>query len=225
MKKNRWGKCVISFILLWIFIIPTIGCDKYTRYKVLTFFFTGVPPIDEETVKKEPKITIEKKKRRELPQAEPTSFVHGPFGAGQCNQCHEGLSSAAFRTSAKEETKTKITKSWQQGLVPGRLVVPIKELCIECHVNKSVQSAFTKNLWIHGPVSDGLCTKCHSPHQSPFEFMLIKGKTLDLCTQCHAKGYITEIKEHTEGKECILCHNAHMGKDRFLLKKDYTENF
>jgi len=55
--------------------------------------------------------------------------------------------------------------------------------------------------------------------------MLLKEKTTELCTQCHSKGYIQETEGHVKGEECTACHNAHMGADSFLLKKDFDEAF
>jgi predicted CXXCH cytochrome family protein len=218
--KNR---IIISTLLVSILLIA--GCDKYTRYKVATFFFTGVPPIYEEDPlaekKEEIRRPLRKGKLERLPPIIP-AFVHGPYGTGECELCHETTATAAFRRPEKK--KARIITGVSQSIA-GRLVMPVKDLCIECHITKSQPSAFKRRLWLHGPVASGMCTICHNAHQSPFRYMLLKESSIELCTQCHTKGYITEIEEHKRDEECISCHNPHLGKNRFLLKKDYTEIF
>jgi predicted CXXCH cytochrome family protein len=84
-------------------------------------------------------------------------------------------------------------------------------------------SAYNRGLWVHGPVSSGLCTVCHSPHSSKYPFMLLSGKTNEMCRSCHAEGYIMPIEDHKKDMDCTECHNPHIGKNRFLLKKDFDE--
>lgn len=206
----------------------TAGCDKYARHKILTFFFTGVPPLEEEgaaQVKDEARLlpTDDKKQQQKKRLPPPiVSFTHGPFGAGQCYQCHETSATVGFRKH--EKGKPESLPKLEQGM-PGRLVTQLKTLCIECHTLKSTVSAYSSGLWVHGPVAGGDCIVCHSPHRSPSQYMLLKEKSIELCTQCHTKGYMLEIEEHKEEKECNLCHNPHLGKDRFLLKKAFNEVF
>mgnify|MGYP001571791565 CR=1 FL=1 len=47
--ENKSGNTakMLCIVLLGVFVFFSTGCDKYTRYKVLTFFFTGVPNPDE----------------------------------------------------------------------------------------------------------------------------------------------------------------------------------
>lgn len=220
---------IVSVIVIALMIFTmTAGCDKYTKHKILTFFFTGVPPLEEEgatQVKDETRIppTDDKddKRKKGLPPLI-VSFTHGPFGAGQCYQCHETSVTVGFRRLEKEKAEG-IPKLGQ--VIPQRLATQLKTLCIECHTQKSAILAYSNDLWVHGPVADGDCIVCHSPHRSPSQYMLLKGKSIELCTQCHTKGYMLEIEEHKEEKECNLCHNPHLGKDRFLLKKDFNEVF
>ncbi len=148
------------------------------------------------------------------------SYAHGPYGAQQCFQCHSTSQTASFRSSADKKGKSVI-KSEQN--VSGRLVMPIKELCIDCHAAKSVNSAFSMGLWIHGPVSEGICITCHSPHASTYPYMLRKGSSREMCTSCHSPGLMLETDDHKKNEDCTSCHNPHLGKTRFLLKKDFDE--
>jgi predicted CXXCH cytochrome family protein len=200
------------------------GCNKYDRYEVLTFFFTGVPHPDGKTDITDPEdssASMREKSRRKAMARRTKVFTHGPYAAKECYKCHDSKTTATLLDKGKTGT---VMPRWE-GRMPGRLVAPLKELCLECHTSKSAGSAYSKNLWIHGPVSDGLCTICHSPHQSRNPYLLKKESSYEMCTSCHGKGYLFETEDHQPGKECLTCHNAHLGKNRFLLKKDFDEIF
>lgn len=222
MKGIYSHKVLSGLLLLAAVILFTTGCDRYERHSVLTFFFTGVPPLDEGINEGSGETGQIKKAAKKRIYTPPVPFSHGPYAAGQCELCHDNLSTVGFRKSAKEEPKG-VPQLAQT--TPGRLVTPLKELCVECHINKSRESESGEDLWFHGPVANGECVFCHSPHQSRFQYILLKATTVELCTQCHTGEYISATADHTSGKECTSCHNAHMGKNRFLLKKDFNEIF
>ncbi|RJR14508.1 MAG: hypothetical protein C4581_14055 [Nitrospiraceae bacterium] len=209
-------------ILICIFLSVFTGCDKYTSYKVLTFFFTGVPHPDRVDSLPEERAGLsgEEILRKRKEDITIVSYTHGPYGAQQCFQCHSTSQTATFRSSAENKGKSVI-KTDQN--VSGRLVMPVKELCIDCHSVKSVNSAFSRGLWIHGPVSEGICITCHSPHASTYPYMLKKGTSREICTLCHAQGLILDTEDHRKNEDCTSCHNPHLGKTRFLLKKDFDE--
>ena len=63
-----------------------LGCAPESRYKVLTFFFTGVPPFGSELndgIGNEPQSVKKKSKKPVLPV-----FVHGPRASEECFYCH-----------------------------------------------------------------------------------------------------------------------------------------
>ena len=215
-------KKILCFILLAVCVLVSQGCDKHTKYKVLTFFFTGVPHPENQADLLIMKKQMISKDADADEQVMAISSIHGPYGAGQCFLCHEVNTTAALKKGAKRQGKEKASMRFDSKL-PGRLLSPIKQLCIECHPTKSMQSAFSQDLWIHGPVSSGLCTVCHSPHSTQYRYMLRRGNSSEMCSICHASGFISQSEDHIEGKDCISCHNAHLGKNRFLLKKDYDE--
>lgn len=205
-----------------LILILSSGCNNYTRYKVLTFFFTGVPPFEEE---KKPWVNDRKmteytkeQKRRKVVKA--TRFSHGPYASGECYLCHETSATGGMRGfGKKEEAADSITKP---GIIPGKLVAPLRELCAGCHVSKSPEKAYEDGLWVHGPVSAGFCTLCHGPHAGPNLYLLQKNED-ELCLECHAEGLVFSRTVHKDRGGCISCHNAHLGKDSRLLKTDYQE--
>lgn len=232
MKRAGRNKLILYIVLTCIFLVCASGCDKYARHEVLTFFFTGVPPVDgEKDMQSQPSLsrglTLEERREAKKREAEQKmreqkipSYAHGPFAAGQCDLCHSTSSSATFRTFVKRKSGTKGTR---MGGVSLRLIMEDNELCIDCHTSKSVDIAYGKGLWVHGPVSKGICTVCHSAHQSPYPFMLLEKSSKDMCTKCHTEGFMADTEDHQKDEECTSCHNPHVGKSRFLLKKDYDE--
>lgn len=213
------------------------GCGRETRYEVLTFFFTGVPPLEEwgkpakpETAV-EPRLSraanvrqkLEERKRRDLLiQVARLGWTHGPYGARQCSRCHALQGSLSFVSGAKRGTATVPTSA----AATGRLHVPVTELCLGCHTGKSREAAAEKNLWLHAPVAAGRCVECHSPHQSRRRFMLYETDNVALCTRCHdGAGLRQRTPVHTREPEtdCVECHNPHMGRTAMNLKSDYDE--
>ena len=110
-------------------------------------------------------------------------------------------------------------------LAPGRLAVPRKKICLQCHTTKDSELNYTANMWVHGPVSSGQCVVCHDYHESRYQYMLLSKSSIVLCTQCHAKGYLGDSEANQKGDECISCHNPHIGANRLLLRKDFDEIF
>jgi predicted CXXCH cytochrome family protein len=213
------SKIFLVIFLTGILCMLMSGCEKQSRHKVLTFFFTGVPPLGGEIgemVEYESKV---KKRKRKLNV--PKVFIHGPKAAGECFYCHDTDSSQSFR----KVRKTGGGMPRMGDISPGRLAVPKKELCVQCHTSKSAEFRYTQNMWVHGPLSDGECNACHDYHQTQNRYMLIKEKSIDLCTQCHANGYIMKTEVHNTKDECISCHNPHVGADRLMLRADFNELF
>ena len=223
LKQRGSNKRVACIIFFSVALFVSAGCDRYARYEALSFFFTGVPhpdsvtPSTEEAGRMTPEGLLKKRKE----EVTIVSYAHGPYAAQQCYQCHSTSQSATFRFLGENKEKSA-AKEGQN--FSGRLVMPIKELCIDCHADKSVDSAFGRGLWIHGPVSEGICIVCHSPHASPFQYMLRKRSSREMCSSCHTSGFIMKTEDHLKDEECTSCHNPHLGKNRYLLKKDFNES-
>jgi hypothetical protein len=162
VSKRRQNRVLAGLFLLSFFIVFTSGCDKYTKHKVLTFFFTGVPSLEE----KEKEVTEAKKpERRIIPEAQ--YFMHGPYAAEQCYHCH-----VLSPTFSRFRGKGGISSLGEQS--PGLLVAPVKELCVKCHLVPKHGFARPAHWADKPPVSDSNCTFCHDSHQSPFQYMLRK---------------------------------------------------
>jgi predicted CXXCH cytochrome family protein len=217
LKCLNRQKCMVTvFAGMTLFLILLTGCDRHTKHEVLTFFFTGVPPLEGNESQAPVALIVQSEvKKAEVRKSWPS--IHGPYAAGECYQCHV----------LKGEQKEILQKGSFPNLqsLPKDLLIPKNELCNECHLTKSFAAAFTENLWIHGPVSAGMCTTCHHHHQSRYRYLLLKETSKQLCSQCHIEESITTIEEHMEDKECTFCHNPHLGKNRFLLKKDFFETY
>jgi predicted CXXCH cytochrome family protein len=175
------------------------GCT----YQVRAFFFTGVPEPGQQEVVEDDSSAVQRDSRDRV-RSNP-NFVHGPYGAGSCSLCHEGAGSSTF-------TQTGSAESAPPQSVSPRLVQPLAELCVGCHSDRHSPRGGAATTWLHGPVANGECTACHSPHQTAQRYMLLEDNGPALCGQCQ-----------DPAAECMGCHNAHSGQSPLLLKADYDE--
>ena len=217
------------------------GCDQHTRYKVLTFFFTGVPSPEEIAKRKQEELQQQKKAelaRQEqaakakqqqsasasdqaLPSlqeaAKPKLYSHAPYAEGRCDQCHKtAVSVTIFRD------KTEPSGFSRGGGRPGVLLAPRKELCAKCHEPLRPETAISKGLWLHTAAAEGDWNICHDPHQSKNRQLLLESPGV-VCLLCHVGENMMKIAAHKQPGECLDCHNPHLGKDKKMLKQDYTE--
>ena len=174
MRKKRQNKVLAGLLLLSLLIVFTSGCDKYARHDILAFFSTGIP------------VAHEGEERENIPET--ISFLHGAYAARQCYHCHVKsslrlhssiLNTPTFKqcyechiqSPALTDGKEAVSIPWLKVQPPGSLVLPLKDLCLQCHPPKKISAA---HLSSEGPVSDGNCIFCHDPHYSPFQYMLRK---------------------------------------------------
>jgi predicted CXXCH cytochrome family protein len=245
VKRQPPNKRLIHLAIIGVLIFGLSGCSVQTRQKVLTFFFTGVPTIEERAQKKraaeeEKKKKIEeikKKKQLEALRAKNGSlpeeitkgkegepefklYSHTPYADGLCSQCHRSQRARAnFRAFGKTAVIPRFEKG---GGMPGVLIAPRKKICIKCHEFMSVEKASKKGLWLHTPAADGDCTTCHDSHQTNYPNVLLE-KPAKICLKCHSDENMMEIKDHNEACVCLDCHNPHLGVNELMLKEDYQE--
>ncbi|MDH4202811.1 MAG: hypothetical protein OEV87_07940 [Phycisphaerae bacterium] len=193
-------------LLLLMFFAGVIGCDRTTRYKVLTFFFEGVPSPDAKYIQSKPKDTILSSADRLKAVKSANVLVLDSLGqrrssrhsiAKDCAQCHAG-----DLRSGRQELKTLLPK-----------------LCYSCHTDLYQESDY-----LHGPINVGECVFCHEPHQSAYVH-LQKAPEPQLCYRCHQREDIATIPDHPEylEKVCTDCHNPHGSPVPHLLKVDRQE--
>ena len=205
-------------VLFVVMVSMVPGCNQQTRYKTLTFFFTGVPSPEDERKKKESAQQAEAAMNKK--KGEESQFSsHSYFTSKKCGECHQ----TSFTQSFGRVSRTAIpTMSFGDDTATGTTRLPLKKVCVNCHENRTAAFASANNLWLHAPVTKNNCIVCHTPHQSKYPDLL-KDTTEKLCTMCHSEGLIRLTKSHQELKDCLECHTAHLGKDKFLLVKDYKE--
>lgn len=217
MKPANRFRFFVRLVIVTALIASLSGCDKQARHKVLTVFFTGVPPLEEEN-----HTAVEKDKTLKTkaePAPPPALYEHPLTASRQCSVCHR--STANFNIFGGRGQQPVV--AFRKGMVsPGPLVLPRQELCIGCHKDKSTAEALARGLQLHPTSAKGDCYACHDPHQSTNPYMLLE-KPQQICIPCHKDPKMMELAAHKEPGECLSCHNPHLGKDRKLLTKDYKE--
>ena len=165
----------MSFILIAL----VSGCVTERSYKVLSFFFDGVP------VPSKPGGNGNGVKVAKAAVSEKKGSMHGPYAAKNCDGCHSRSTNALVRPV--EELcvychKIQMDKKWIHGpLVSGGcrvchlphtspnaylLVSDSKDFCFYCHTRRD----FERN-----PAHEkaGLvCISCHEPHMSDIKYLL-----------------------------------------------------
>jgi predicted CXXCH cytochrome family protein len=171
LPRARRGRSLAAAILVFLLAALLAACDATARHSVLTYFFDGVPPLEQPGEQGPP-----------VPGAaaslgqRPVSFQeHGPYAAKMCDACHNaGLGNA--------------------------LVVPAGQLCYRCHElkldKKYIHGPLASGgcLICHDPhsssyrpllvsKSDDFCFSCHDPAdvaKNPAHAVMNQG-----CTTCH----------------------------------------
>jgi predicted CXXCH cytochrome family protein len=169
------------------------ACSESTRYRVLTFFFDGVP--DPHAPKVEGYAALgdaaEVADAQGATARRPTAplYAHTPYRLNQCGGCHD-VQSGVTRTAAEG-------------------------LCGSCHQDLARTQRF-----VHGPVAVNDCTVCHHPHTSPHPFVLLQDATT-LCLSCHDADDVWEAAYHadTQSRSCVDCHLPHGGDDPYFLRR------
>lgn len=169
------------------------GCSVEKHYAVLSFFFDGVP----EPVPAEAEGT-DAQRARSAASGAPVSR-HTAYIERRCATCHG--ESVTFGFTAKGFAD----------LDGGA--------CVRCHEHV-LGTAF-----VHGPAAARECTACHDPHESRYPMLLVNASPA-LCTQCHAAELKMEpiIAGHEDAaRDCLECHGAHGGDDRYFLRSAEQE--
>ncbi len=204
-----------------------VGCSTEARYRVKTIIFTGVPPLHEAQATDEAERTQATRtanaeqiaRQQEHRDSLRTRYwQHGPFAAGECERCHSLGQSKSFlgnRATINVAPLAVTTVS-----ASSRLVFPPEQLCVSCHSQHDASSVRDLGLQQHPPAAAGMCTGCHSPHQSLRRYMLLGANNHELCSGCHEPETLSPVHAENPGQDCIACHNAHVGVTSKLLSSD-----
>ncbi|MBA4369512.1 MAG: hypothetical protein C0403_17945, partial [Desulfobacterium sp.] len=169
---------VSSSVVILLITILFHGCSPQTRYRVLTFFFTGVPPME-----KEDSIPVEVL-QPEIQKTQVQKIVyysHKFFEDGDCGKCHG--TTIRFSTPVSGADRKRIFRKGME--MPGPLLMPAEKICVACHEDKSKNWLEKERLWLHTPAAQGRCVVCHHAHQSSQPFLLLYNRE-KLCGVCHA---------------------------------------
>ncbi len=190
---RRARSAVAALACLIAALVPPAACSQGTRYRVLSFFFDGVPETGVRLARQDPSTSTTGAGDVSESQVPPVRrmIAHQPYKEGKCDACHDRASGGLYKTE-------------QQGL------------CLDCH------AAIVKgSLFRHGPVAAGACTACHHHHASPEPKLLLESAAT-ICFRCHMRNDLTETAGHdsTDTPSCLACHDPHGGTDRFFLTND-----
>jgi predicted CXXCH cytochrome family protein len=176
-------------------LVGVSACSDQTRYRVLCFFFDGVPEPGAKPSRGYPPLygapgqaTATSPGDRQAPR--PPSCTHTPYRENRCAFCHDAGSGL-------------LTRTVQKGL------------CRECHPAVPGDAPY-----VHGPVAVSDCLACHEPHTAFYPKLLLK-EDPRLCLDCHRRQDLTQGPHHAAIGEgpCVECHDPHAGNDPFFLKR------
>jgi predicted CXXCH cytochrome family protein len=177
-------------------MVLATGCDEVTKYRVLSFFFDGVPPPPGMVVANNAKQpgTGPSTGPASKPREEAVASIHAPFAGHQCMACHSSESSFQAATGV--------------------------EACGKCH------PSYYENKpddWTHGPVAVGRCSMCHKGHKSQYPGLLVKPQP-ELCFGCHQSVQVLSRPYHAQAARvpCSQCHDPHSAGNRLLLADSRT---
>ncbi len=176
--KNR-----ATALALCVAIALLCGCNTTKNYKVLSFFFDGVP--DPNKAPADHGVGDAKKEVGTAQAAGSRYKEHGPYAARECQSCHMRATNAlimpiedlCFKCHSIDVRKKyihgplasggcKICHQAHGSAYPYLLVSEPKEFCIYCHDRKAIaRGGGHKDM-------ETQCTVCHDAHSSDKEYLL-----------------------------------------------------
>lgn len=198
-QVSRWApSTLLLLVVVAVSVIILDGCTAPARYRVLSFFFDGVPPPEGWTGPTPgwyppPEGTVQ---IVDEPAEQKITYYHKPYIERQCFDCHdrEGTYQAPQYTAS---------------------------LCRRCH--ESYTRVETDD-WVHGPVNQGDCSLCHQAHKSDNPGLLTMAQPA-MCFNCHDPGFIQSDPMHAQlpaDVKCSDCHDPHAAGNRLMLADSRT---
>ena len=185
------GAVVLSVAVLSAAVMFFAGCDETKHYRVLSFFFDGVPlppELREAAEGSESGSALGAGAAEEAVEKKETVYVyHTPYKDWNCWGCHDRK--AGFGGTVANE-----------------------KLCGQCHES---YSNLADGDWRHGPVAQGECGYCHEAHKSEHRGVL-KAAQPDLCFDCHDSSdvYANPVHANIQDQPCSACHDPHSAGNR-----------
>lgn len=176
-----------------------VACSQTTRYRVLNFFFDGVPPpgaasssgAAEARARDADRAPAAPAARQDRTDRGVVVYAHPPYRNNRCGTCHNPQDGQLYKTA-------------REGL------------CLPCHASLTREPAY-----VHGPAAVNACLFCHHHHSAPYPKVLLYDAT-QTCLRCHDAADLTEGQHHATAKEesCVACHDPHGGNNRFFIKEE-----
>jgi len=204
----------IGALLLIATCLAVGGCAAEQRYRVLAFFFDGVPrPGEVQAPADESAAAGDKKPAAEAAVLQ--VYSHGPYASKNCTACHLASPGGPSMYIPGQKAGSR------QAAFGTKIRLPVTELCRDCHVPFRLAELGRRFPFVHGPVAAGACVRCHSPHQTQSPFMVLDQPVRKLCVRCHQAEQLYATAYHAQAKEqldCTACHDPHGGDRRYFLK-------
>ncbi|MCL5024678.1 MAG: hypothetical protein M1497_15190 [Nitrospirae bacterium] len=171
----------LTFVVMLLILMAFVyGCEGKSSYKVLSFFFDGVPPPGQA------KSEAGREAKTEGTQPKTTYREHGPYAARQCEACHvrgsnrlvlpiEELCLKCHTLDLRKKYVhgplasggCKVCHEPHGSAYPYLLVAEPKEFCLYCHNRNDIaKQAAHKGV-------EAQCTSCHDAHSSDKKYLLL----------------------------------------------------
>lgn len=189
LAPSARGTLIVLAALLAIALALT-ACTEGTKYRVLSFFFDGVPKPGQAPPKGAGPTEPGEAPAGPEAAARPATYVHPPFREDRCGACHSPTDGQLYRS-------------------------PQEGLCGSCHTDLPGSAPF-----VHGPVAVRDCLFCHHYHSSAYPKILLDDATALCFRCHDPADLTQGPHHATVGSQpCIDCHDPHAGRDRFFLKR------
>lgn len=159
-----------------VLVVAVGSCSPSERHATLTFFFDGVPPLEEAPPPGQAAAVAAAPAARFFRE-------HGPYGARLCNTCHESTASNSYvvpRDQLCAQCHTFEPKRFQHDPFEDclgchdphssayryLLLAAPNQVCADCHDAATLPEDASHT------DPEKLCVTCHDPHQSDKEDLL-----------------------------------------------------
>lgn len=140
------------------------------------------------------------------------SVKHVPYAKEKCSRCHGAPGPSAGSAFAADREAPAVGFNFT-AVDPSSFRTAGKR-CLTCHANpKEVGPKALiapSGAWLHAPVANLECVRCHDPHESPNPHLLKRERVEPLCLGCHENQPRTEVMKKLD---CAECHDCHMDRD------------